>query len=68
LIVKLKGEYVIMNNTNKKDMSATCGFKDAEMVYKYHNGKIDKEEFDEYWYNNCYQCIYMVEICMCGEE
>ena len=53
---------------NKLDMSKTCGFKDAEIWYKYYNGEISAKEFDEYHNNNCLKCIYASDICMYGEE
>ena len=57
-----------MDNTNKQDMSATCGFKDVELYYKRERGEITNQEFKEYWNKNCSKCIHMVEICMYGEE
>ena len=49
-------------------MSSLCDFKDAEMYYKHHNHEITKEEFNEYWDNNCRKCVHMCEICMYGEK
>jgi hypothetical protein len=53
---------------NKQDMSKECGFKDADMYYARESSKITDEEFNQYWDNNCGKCLYMCEICMCGEE
>lgn len=49
-------------------MSSTCGFKDMEMWCKRASGEITDEEFYVYWNSNCGKCLYMCEICMCGEE
>jgi len=57
-----------MENQYNQDMSATCGFKDTAMYYKREIGEITEGEYFEYYDNNCGKCIYMWEICMCGEE
>jgi hypothetical protein len=54
-------------NMDKKDMSKTCGFKDAEMDYM--AGKEITYKESEKWFNeNCRQCIWASDICMYGEE
>lgn len=55
-------------DNNKLDMSKECGFKDAEMWHKCSSGEITQEELNIYWNNYCGKCVYMNEICMCGEE
>ena len=52
---------------DKKDMSKTCGFKDAEMDYK-AGKEITYEEAEQWYKENCYQCKYASDICMYGEE
>ena len=53
---------------SKQDMSKECGYKDAEMHFKRDYGMITEEEFNEYWNKYCGRCLFMCDICMCGEE
>lgn len=49
----------------KTDMSCKCG---GDKWFQLYGDEITKEEYEEWYKENCAKCIYAYEVCMYGEE
>jgi len=60
--------YKLVFVEDKVDNSLYCEFELQNMVTKRDNGEITQEEFEEWYNENCKDCIHMGEVCMFGEK
>lgn len=60
--------YKLVFVEDKVDNSLYCEFAYQDMFAKRYNDEITQEEFEEWYNENCKDCIHMGEVCMFGEK